>query len=354
VRKGADYFRAKLIFTMKANQALLLLSVISFGILSSCSKSSTNTTSTLGNWVTKSEFDGVARSEAVSFVVGDTAYIATGYDGNVRLADLWQYTAQANNLGYWTQKADFPGTPRSSAVAFAVNGKAYVGTGFDGINKLQDMWSYDPVANAWTQKNNFGGTARYDAVAFAIGDKGYISTGFDGNYLKDFWEYNSGADTWALKPSLGGSKRTAAVAFVHGNKGYIVTGNNNGQPVNDFWSYDPATSQWTQLRQIANISTDSYDDNYSDIVRSNAVGFIVGDKAYITTGENGAYLNSTWEYDFASDLWVSKTAFEGSARTGAIAFTLTSGGFVGTGRSSTLPYDDFRQFLPDQAYNAND
>ena len=62
----------------------------------------------------------------------------------------------------------------------------------------------------------------------------------------------------------------------------------------------PPRVHWTELRQIANISTDSYDDNYADIVRSNAVGFIIGDKAYITTGENGSLLSTTWEYDFAN------------------------------------------------------
>src|SRR5674476_1180928 len=98
---------------MKTKHVLLFLSIIiSFGIIS-CHKGS-STSTTIGNWVSKSDLDGVARSEAVSFVVNDTAYIGTGYDGNVRLNDLWQYDAVKN---FWTQKADFPGVPRSSAVA---------------------------------------------------------------------------------------------------------------------------------------------------------------------------------------------------------------------------------------------
>ncbi|MEO8415509.1 MAG: kelch repeat-containing protein [Ginsengibacter sp.] len=334
---------------MKTKQALLLLSIISFGILS-CSKSS-STATVLGNWVSKSGFDGVARSEAVSFVINDTAYIGTGYDGTSRLNDLWKYDAVKN---FWEQKADLPGAARNSAIAFVASGKGYVGTGFDGLNKLKDMWQYDPAANSWIQKNDFAGSARYDAVSFAILDKGYISTGFDGNYLKDFWEYDPSTDAWTLDPGFGGSKRMAAVAFVYNNKGYICTGTNNGTAVNDFWSYDPSTSAWTELRQITNISADSYDDNYTDIIRSNAAAFVIGSKAYLTTGENGSLLSSTWEYDFASDLWTSKTAFEGSPRTGAVAFSVNSEGYVTTGRSSTLPFDDLRQFFPDQTYNAND
>lgn len=336
---------------MKTKHVLLCLSIVSIITFEiSCKGSSASTTLT-GNWVTESDLDGVARSEAVSFVINDTAYIGTGYDGNIRLNDLWQYDAVKN---YWTQKADLPGTPRSSAIAFTAAGKGYVGTGFDGVNKLKDMWQYDPLTDTWTQKNDFAGSARYDAVAFGILDKGYVSTGFDGNYLKDFWQYDPVTDSWTLIPGLGGSKRMAAVAFVHDNKGYIVTGTNNGTPVNDFWSFDPSTGDWTELRQIANISADSYDDTYTDIIRSNAVGFIIGDKAYITTGENGSLLSTTWEYDFATDLWTSKQAFEGAARTGAVAFSVSIGGYVTTGRSSTFPFDDLRVFHPTEAYNAND
>ncbi|HEY8659658.1 MAG TPA: DUF4907 domain-containing protein [Hanamia sp.] len=65
----------------------------------------------------------------------------------------------------------------------------------------------------------------------------------------------------------------------------------------------------------------------------------------MTTGENGALLSSTWEYDFATDLWTSKTAFEGAARTGALGFSANGGEFVTTGRSSTYPFDDLRQFF---------
>lgn len=339
---------------MKTKQTLLLLSIISSGILS-CGKGS-STTTIIGNWVTKAEFDGNVRSEAVSFVINDTAYISTGWDGTnnaiSRMNDLWKYDAVK---GGWIQMADFPGIPRSSAIAFAVSGKGYVGTGFDGVNtKLKDMWQYDPAANSWVQKNDFAGSARYDAVGFGILDKGYIATGFDGAWLKDFWQYDPVDDSWTLQPGFGGSKRMAAVSFVYKNKGYICEGTNNGTAVNDFWAYDPSTSAWTQLRQISNISTDTYDDLYTDIVRSNAVAFIIGDKAYITTGENGSLLASTWEYDFANDQWTGTQAFEGAARTGAVAFSISLGGFVMTGRSSTISFDDLRQFFPGQTYNAND
>ncbi|MGH2564622.1 MAG: hypothetical protein ACRDE5_08920, partial [Ginsengibacter sp.] len=62
---------------MKTKHVLLCLSIVSIITFEiSCKGSSASTTLT-GNWVTESDLDGVARSEAVSFVLNDTAYIGT-------------------------------------------------------------------------------------------------------------------------------------------------------------------------------------------------------------------------------------------------------------------------------------
>ncbi|MFX5684688.1 kelch repeat-containing protein, partial [Acinetobacter baumannii] len=82
------------------------------------------------------------------FVIGDTAYIATGIDGNnVRYQDVWAYD---QNKNFWTQRAQFGGSARNSAVAFAVGTKCYITTGYDGVNRLQDTWEYDQATNKWT------------------------------------------------------------------------------------------------------------------------------------------------------------------------------------------------------------
>ncbi len=336
---------------MKRVFSYVLLIGSSLFFLYSCTKSTSTTSTLIGNWVKRSDFDGVARSEAVSFVIGDTAYITTGYDGTVRLTDTWKYDVVNN---YWLQKASFPGDARSSATGFSTSTKGYVTTGFNGINKLKDTYEFNPVTNVWTKKADFGGTARIDAVGFGISDKGYVTTGNDGNDLKDFWMYDPTADSWTQKVSLGGSKRSGAVAFVYKNVGYVVTGINNGQTVNDFWAYDPAADKWTEKRFITNVSTDTYDDTYTTIVRSNAAAFVVGDYAFIATGESGSILKSVWQYTFADDTWIQKTDWEGLERTGAVGFGVKGRGFLGTGRNSTYRFDDFREFLPTATYDVND
>src|SRR6218665_885842 len=170
----------------------------------------------LGDWVKKSDFEGVGRSGAVTFTIGERVFIGTGFDGTNRLTDFWEYDATKNT---WYKRKPFLGIGRNSAVAFSANGKGYVGTGFDGTNRLKDFYEYDPATDNWRQVADFTGSARYGAVAMSIGNKGYIGSGYDGNDLKDWWEFTPPVDeldlgSWTQKVSIGGSKRSNAFAFV--------------------------------------------------------------------------------------------------------------------------------------------
>ena len=328
------------------------LLILSSAIISqSCSKSTDEDEDLVGNWKRYDDFEGNARSEAVSFTIGDNAYVSTGSTSTDRYKDLWEYNVSRR---YWVQKADLPGAARNSAVAFTIGSKAYVGTGYDGSSKLNDFWEYDPATNQWTQKANFAGNGRYDAVGFAISGKGYIASGYDGNYLKDMWEYDPSTDQWAQKASVGGSKRSAAMAFVANDKAYICSGNNNGEILKDLWVYDAAANEWTEKTKIYNYSDDTYDDDYGTISRQNGVAFTIGNYVYIAAGENSSINSYTWQYDPANDSWTPKTGFEGTGRTGAVAFTLNNRGFVLTGRSGSLMMDNMYELLPNDEQVDND
>lgn len=358
------------------NLLFLSASIILVGI--ACSKSGDNS-QTSGNWVKGNEFPGFNRSGAMGFVIGNIGYITCGFNAgtDTSLSDTWSYDPQSGYQGTWSnyqQIAQFPGHSRHSGVAFSVGNYGYVGTGVDDNNTVyQDNYQYDPSTNTWTAKAALpnsgaaGTNARFDAVAFSIGNYGYVGTGnTNANLLKDFWKYDPSADSWT---SIGfpGSKREGAVAFTDplDTAGYVVTGANNGSvgAVNDFWRYSP-TSGWYQLRNITNTSSDNYDDDYTDIIRQNAVAFVMKDngvwKAFLATGANGSLVDKTWEYDFASDLWVRKTPFsEGgirNARKQAIAwsFISLSRAFVLTGSTGSTTLDDVAEFFPAIAENTTD
>ena len=172
-------------------------------------------------------------------------YTVTAADSSTR-----DYTVTVTRVAGWTQKANFGGTARWGAIGFSIGTKGYIGTGneqYAGVDNVRkDFWEYDPTANNWTQKADFGGAGRESAVGFSIGTKGYIGTGmsvfatapFTLTYYKDFWEYNPTADIWTQKADFGGTARESAVGFSIGTNGYIGTG---GDPsyTKDFWEYDP-------------------------------------------------------------------------------------------------------------------
>ncbi len=307
----------------------------------------------IGNWIECSVFEGIPRSDAVGFAIGNKGYIGTGYNGqeDERLVDFWEYDADRDT---WTQKAVFPGAARNSAVGFSTDSRGYIGTGYDGRDKLGDFWEYDPGTNAWTRKADFGGSARYGAVGFTINNKCYIGTGYDGYYLQDFWEYDPSTDTWVQKTSVGGNKRRDAVGFALNGKGFICTGIDNGTYENDFWEYDPAADSWTKKNSITDVSDESFDDGYTSIRGINKAAFSLNGKAYLATGGEGSAGTIVWEYDPVMDLWEQKTAYEGSGRADAVAFAIGNRGYVATGRSSSYYFDDIWAFDPAAEYNEGD
>lgn len=296
----------------------------------------------IGHWVRVSDFDGLARSDAASFTIGNKGYIVCGYDGKKRLSDLWEYDMGTDA---WTQKANFPGIGRNSAVAFAIENKGYCGTGYDSENYLKDFYEYDPSSNQWTKKTDFPGSARYGAVAFGISGKGYIGAGYDGNYLKDFYAYTPSTDSWTQIVSIGGTKRQNATSFVIGEYAYVCCGINNGTYVDDFWRFDPANGQWKQLRNISNSSDDDYDDDYN-IVRANGSAIVIDGAAYLTCGDQSSVRSDTWKYYPSTDLWEQIHDFKGTTRTVAVAFSNGTRGYIATGKSSTYRFDDIWELHP--------
>jgi N-acetylneuraminic acid mutarotase len=170
---------------------------------------------------------------------------------------------------------------------------------------------------------------RIGAVGFSIGTKGYIGTGYGYSnqgfaYKKDFWEYNPANDSWTQKADFGGTARIWAVGFGLGSKGYIGTGDNNGFK-KDFWEYNPATNKWTRKA------------DFGGTARKLATGFGIAttNKGYIGTGGNGGSdpvnLQDFWEYNPVTDTWLQIADFPGTARYAAVGFSIGTKGYAGTG-----------------------
>ena len=218
-----------------------------------------------------------------------------------------------------------------------------MGVGYDGTNEKNDFYKYDPASNTWQQIANFGGNLRSGSVSFSSNTHGYIGCGYDGtNDKKDFWKYDPTSNTWTELFGFGGNKRRDGVTFRIENNVYMGTGVSNGINLKDFWRFDRTSDTWTRLRDISVNDDDDNTDEYN-IVRSNSVGFVIGNLGYIATGSGN---NTTWEYNPQTDYWTRKTTLEASSRQDAVAISNGQRAFVILGKSGNLYFDDMYELKP--------
>ncbi|MDR1666692.1 MAG: hypothetical protein LBS03_03235 [Bacteroidales bacterium] len=379
---------------MKAYQKFFLAFMAA--VLVSCGSDSEE--ELIGNWVRIGEFGGPGRSYTATFVIDNVGYVCGGWNGTKYLRrDMWKLVV-TNGEGKWYDTGDSlpAGMERRNAVGFSVNGKGYIGTGWDGDEKvMNDFWEYDPeksvdldpsklnpdgTSPAWRKVASLPAPARYEAVSFVINNVAYVGTGYtagkDKEYKLDFWKFNAPDPTdsndigsWEQVESTG-NKRGAAAAFVIGDWAYLCTGSNSSGQVYTLYRFNPnnpINERWQKLRDISSrIEDDDFDDEYgTNLMRTYAVAFTMkgtsgSEKGYIAIGSN----STTWEYEppvfsgttlISGDVWTQRTAFPLGSRTGAFAMSfkdLSARGdnliFIGTGsQGTTTSREDVWQFDPE-------
>lgn len=347
--------------------SLRLLIVITLGsLIQSCDDDDDDD---LGNWVKTSPYGSTNRSGAVCFTIDRQVFIGLGYNPNTIDAenvedgyfrDFYMFDADLDN---WIQIASFPGELREQAVSFSDGTYGYVGLGYNRELDLEmrDFWRYDPDADVWEKRDNdFKGSARWGAVGFAIGGYGYVGTGFDdgGTYKGDFYRYDPANDEWTQLENFKGDKRRGAFAFVMDGKAYIGGGTNNDSYSTDFYRFDPdpdADEVWTSL-EITDDDDNDYDDFVDAVQRYQGVAFVFNGKAYIGTGLNSSssVTRTFFEFDPTDNDWNDVNSFEGNPRNLAVAFVVGEKAYVGTGGNGTSRYDDIWEWRPYEEYEDAD
>lgn len=198
-------------------------------------------------------------------------------------------------------------------------------------------------ASGWIQKADFGGEARHRTTSVAIGNKAYIGLGhYNGAgvniLLDDWWEYDPASNSWAQKADYLGGDCYHAVGFTIGNFAYVGTGRTSAIGsilVQDFFKYDSSTNTWSPIA------------SFPGTPRRGAVSFVIGEYGYVGTGEiSTGRTSSFYRYSPATDTWIQITSFTGADRTSSVAFTIDGYGYVGTGETSTGSVNDFWRYDP--------
>jgi N-acetylneuraminic acid mutarotase len=306
---------------------------------------------------------------------GQTANATTAY-----LNDLWVYDPATNN---WTWLKGYNGTtvPNSSgsygtigvpsstnlplgrelAMAWTLNNKLYLMGGSGGLPSYNDLWEYDPITNNWTwikgsnvqgNAGNYGTIgveastnvpgARYSSASWVANGKFYLFGGFGtvtGSmfaHLNDLWSYNPATNNWTyIKGSMALSTngtygsigvantnntpgaRSAGNVWVYNNKLYLMGGGgysatiNSYGDLNDLWSFDISTNNWTWLKGSNTINPAA---NFGIIGVSNSNNVPAG-KSYASTWTYNSKLylfggagnistrNDLWEYNPSTNNW---------------------------------------------------
>ena len=255
-------------------------------------------------------------------------------------------------IGNWRNLGDFDGPSRNGACSFVIGNNAYIFGGFNTkSSELSDLWMYDSQMKAWLPKANLPGKARVYAVAFSAGGKGYVGLGLnDLEPLKDFWEYDPAADQWTeIAQVFPGEARYRAVAAGINNVGYIGTGYDGASNYKDFYSFTPTgrgSGTWKLL------------GSFEGSKRQGASVFVIDNLMYLVGGANNAIsVRDVQCYNPSNDTWKRLTdlinttdtdiddKYDKIPRANAAAFVVNGLGYLTTGESgaasnsTTFEYD---------------
>jgi hypothetical protein len=177
---------------------------------------------------------------------------------------------------------------------------------------LNDFYKFDATTETWSRIADFPGAKRRDAVAFAINGYGYVGTGQgDQGYIyKDFYCYDPAADTWK-EITFDGESRYGAVSFVIDGAAHVclgASGSNRSTLSTDHYKFVPTSNgdgNWIKMQSLTDKPKNYQDAFYIHIPRCYGVAFIAENNeeekeyAYVATGAS----TYTWWYDHKRDLW---------------------------------------------------
>lgn len=318
---------------------------------------------TWGDWAKSDEFPGDYRVLATSFQYGETAYVGMGYNQQLSTQDKFLRNFYKFENGRWTSVGNFPVEGRKGAVSFVIGDTAFVGAGFrdrsssrDRDRYYSDFYKFNLKTGQWikngdeyakTDIKDFVKEAGGDTVAcsfwggigFELNGKGYVGTGrLDGRVSKTLYEYDPATGKWT-EMTMPGDARVGGVVFKLQGKAVICLGSNGNSNVVDVYTFDG--TNWERKRPLQDLDG-SWNDDYGKIPRSYAMAFtsnLDGVKGYVC---GGVGTKTAWEYRLDEDRWYEVTEFPDAmlVRVAGVAFTVNGYGYVTTGGSSIEQAND--------------
>ena len=244
-------------------------------------------------------------------VVNDKIYLIGGTpfenrNGPFGMSLVEVYDPQTNR---WYRVSDMP-TPRANAKAAVVDGKIYVLSGHDGIDRrivnnepLKVVEVYDPKTDTWMRKQDML-TVRGQFGISTVAGRIYAIGG--SNFLEDLWRfrfvesYDPETDTWmkrAKMPTIRDRVRTGVVnsdIYVIGGAGW-PPGANGGPHLSTIEVYHPKTNKWAKRPNMPNLKI-----GFSTVVVKDKIYLIGG---FLWLAQVVVYLSTVDIYDPEAEEW---------------------------------------------------
>jgi len=229
-----------------------------------------------------------------------------GQDSSAR-NDLWAFSLERQEWAELNPSGARPPARFGHTTVFDPSRRRLLVFGGQAAGFFGDVWAYDVAANAWRQlaSDNAGPSRRYghSAIYDSARDRMVISHGFtDAGRFDDTWAFELAMNNWRnLSPSGTRPLRRCLHHAVHDEQGgqmllYGGCASGNGPcPLDDLWSFDLATNQWTQRAATLRPAARQWYAMAFDSARRRLVLFG-------GSGSRGS-LDDTWEYDPATNAW---------------------------------------------------
>ncbi len=154
-------------------------------------------------WKEIKSYPGEKIEGGLAMVVGGKAYLCAGRNNGLFNTDLWEFEPSDSDI-IWTKRApdddesyydDFKAAvSRYDAMTFTVEDKAYIVGGISSTGATNGtVYEFDPATNIWDARTSFEGSARSLAVAFVLEGRAFVATGQNASSRYD--------DVWEFKPN---------------------------------------------------------------------------------------------------------------------------------------------------------
>ncbi len=211
----------------------------------------------------------------------------------------------------WTQlepQGDKPAARAGQCMVYdSKNDAVILFGGTDSLTFFSDTWKYSPPDNTWTNQKPAGDVPEgrvassmvYDPVSGKVILFGGVSKT---ESLGDTWAYDLATNTWTelqisgTAPSARGGHAMVYSAAL--GKVLLYGGKDAKSVLNDTWTFDFATTAWTQLQPATEPPIARYG-------HAMAVDEATGKIVVFAGWDTDKYFTSTWTFDPAANTWAS-------------------------------------------------